>query len=135
MLAQARQLPGVRRLTFIILHDPATGVKKNLPKKPAVDTTESCSGEGRENSRADKTLGMEEGITRRDFLNATLLASGAQLLGASSPLQLLAGANRVQPVAEDEWTGFGGVGDYANSNGHMTGGMEAGHQIRDGGIH
>src|SRR5436309_27832 len=75
---------------------------------------------------------MEEGITRRDFLNAALLASGTQLLGASSPLQLLAGANRVQPVAEDDWTGFGGVGDYANSNGNTTGVMEAGHQIRDG---
>src|SRR5947209_20523332 len=104
MLAQARQLPGVRRLTFIILHDPATGVKKNLPKKPAVDTTESCSSEGRENSRADKALGMEEGISRGDFLYATLLASGAQLLGASSPSLLLAVAYRVQPVKVDEWT-------------------------------
>jgi len=28
----------------------------------------------------DGTLGMESSITRRDFLGATLLASGAQLL-------------------------------------------------------
>ena len=32
----------------------------------------------------------------------------------------------------DDWTGYGGVGDYANSNGNTTGVLEAGHQIRDG---
>ena len=32
----------------------------------------------------------------------------------------------------DDWTGYGGVGDYANSNGNTTAVFEAGHQIRDG---
>jgi spermidine dehydrogenase len=78
---------------------------------------------------------MEQGITRRDFLNGTLLASGALLLSASSPAESLraqttasAGASTV----EDDWTGYGGVGDYANSNGNTTAVFEAGHQIRDG---
>jgi spermidine dehydrogenase len=85
------------------------------------------SSEG--NSRGDAALGMDidQGITRRDFLNATLLASGSLLMSPVSPAQLLA-AN----AAEDNWTGYGGVGDYANSNGNTRAVLEAGHQIRDG---
>jgi spermidine dehydrogenase len=61
-------------------------------------------------------------MDRRDFLNSTLLASGAALLGGVSPLSLL---------AESDWTGFGGVGDYAPSNGNTYAVMTAGHAIRD----
>jgi spermidine dehydrogenase len=75
----------------------------------------------------DKALGMDSGITRRDFLNATLLASGSLLLNPVSPAQLLA-----ESAAEDSWTGYGGVGDYANSNGNTRAVLEAGHRIRDG---
>jgi spermidine dehydrogenase len=79
------------------------------------------------NSNGDKALGMESGITRRDFLNASLLASGSLLLSPVSPAQLLA-----ENVVEDNWTGYGGVGDYANSNGNTRAVLDAGHQIRDG---
>ena len=79
---------------------------------------------------ADKALGADSAITRRDFLNATLLASGSLLLTSASPAELLAGA--AQAPAPDDWTGYGGVGDYANSNGNTTAVFEAGHQIRDG---
>ncbi|MGC2448874.1 MAG: hypothetical protein WA477_14605, partial [Candidatus Sulfotelmatobacter sp.] len=41
----------------------------------------------------DKTLGHEQNITRRDFLNSTLLASGGALLSSMSPAQLLAQKN------------------------------------------
>jgi spermidine dehydrogenase len=77
----------------------------------------------------DKALGMEpeHRITRRDFLNAALLASGSALLNPISPTELWA-----MNAADDDWTGYGGVGDYAKSNGNTTGVMEAGHQIRDG---
>jgi spermidine dehydrogenase len=71
----------------------------------------------------DKTLGMDQRIPRRDFLNSTLLASGAALLGSSSPLQLL---------SEEDWTGYGGLGDYSHSNGNTYEVMQAGHRIRDG---
>jgi spermidine dehydrogenase len=69
-------------------------------------------------------------ITRRDFLNGTLLGSGALLLNAASPARLLAGAAAAS--SDDDWTGYGGVGDYANSNGNTAAVLEAGHQIRDG---
>jgi spermidine dehydrogenase len=82
---------------------------------------------------------MHEGITRRDFMNASLLASGGVLLTAASPMELLVAKRAANPAtssttgpAEDLWAGYGGVGDYANSNGNTTAVMEAGHQIRDG---
>jgi hypothetical protein len=87
-----------------------------------------------EKSQGDKALGMEQDITRRDFLNATLLASGGLLLTSTAPAQLLAkaAANPAASPVIDDWTGYGGVGDYANSNGNTTAVLEAGHQIRDG---
>jgi spermidine dehydrogenase len=61
-------------------------------------------------------------ITRRDFLNGTLLASGAALLSAACPFQLMA--------AED-WNGYPGVGDYAAANGNTHQVMTDGHMVRD----
>jgi spermidine dehydrogenase len=66
---------------------------------------------------------MDQQISRRDFLNATLLASGGLLTGSASPLQLL---------SEDDWTGYGGVGDYSRSNGNTYEIVQASHRIRDG---
>ena len=73
--------------------------------------------------RHDKALGLNQPICRRDFLNSTLLAAGSVLLGPLSPKQLL---------AEEDWTGYGGVGDYAKSNGNTYEVMTAGHEIRNG---
>jgi spermidine dehydrogenase len=87
----------------------------------------STSSSDDENLGSDRALGLERGITRRDFLNASLLASGGLLLTGASPASLLA-----EKQADDDWTGCGGVGDYANSNGNTTAVLEAGHQIRDG---
>lgn len=58
-------------------------------------------------------------IIRRDFLNGTLLGLGSTLLRAAAP-------------AADVWTGYGGVGDYANSNGNTWPVMTAAHKLRDG---
>lgn len=74
---------------------------------------------------------MDRDITRRDFLNATLLASGSALLAPNSPAKLLAQAAG-STASADEWTGYAGIGDYANSNGNTLAVLEAGHQIRDG---
>ena len=79
-----------------------------------------------------KSFGLEQNITRRDFLNATLLASGGTLLASVSPAQLLAQQAQKGDAPSDDWTGYGGVGDYANSNGNTTAVFEAGHRIRDG---
>src|SRR5271165_7040746 len=75
--------------------------------------------------------GMNREITRRDFLNGALAGSGAVLLGSALPMQLLARDAAMSPP-DDDWTGYGGVGDYANSNGNTAAVLEAGHQIRDG---
>jgi spermidine dehydrogenase len=71
----------------------------------------------------DHALGMDAAITRRDFLGSTLLASGAVLLDGLTPTQLLA--------ANDEWTGYGGVGDYSASNGNTLEVLTSGHKMRD----
>jgi spermidine dehydrogenase len=67
-----------------------------------------------------------DSITRRDFLGSTLLASGAMLLDGLTPAQLLA--------AKDEFTGYGGVGEYAASNGNTFEVLTCGHKMRDGGF-
>jgi spermidine dehydrogenase len=79
----------------------------------------------------DRALGMDSAITRRDFLESTLLASGAALLGAASPAQLVEAQARTEPAAAD-FNGFGGVGEYATSNGNTWDVLSAGHKIRDG---
>jgi len=71
----------------------------------------------------DKVLGMQDSITRRDFLGSTLLASGALLLESLTPAELLA--------QSDDFTGYGGVGEYKNSNGNTWQVVQAGHKIRD----
>ena len=95
-----------------------TGSKKGPPRAST-----------RAESQADKLLGMAQEITRRDFLNATLLVSGGLLTSTASG-KLLSQAAR--NAATDDWTGYGGVGDYANSNGNTAVVLEGGHQIRDG---
>ena len=71
---------------------------------------------------------MANGITRRDFLNGTLLGAGASLLNLPSPATLYAG----QPFSVDPWDGYGGVGDYATSHGNSASVLLAAHKIRDG---
>ncbi len=69
-----------------------------------------------------KKHACDRDIDRRDLLNSTLLAAGGILLSSVTPLQLL---------AKEDWTGYGGVGDYAPSNGNTYEVMTAGHEIRD----
>jgi spermidine dehydrogenase len=71
----------------------------------------------------DASLGMEASITRRDFLGSTLLASGAGLLSQQAS---------AKSAATDEFTGYGGLGDYATSNGNTLEVVSAGHGMRDG---
>jgi spermidine dehydrogenase len=75
------------------------------------------------NPPGDHSLGMNASITRRDFLGSALLASGAALLHSVAPADLLA--------ESDEFTGYGGIGEYRNSNGNTWTVLQAGHKIRD----
>ena len=70
-----------------------------------------------------KHLAWIKQISRRDFLNSTLLASGGLLMTSLAPTQLL---------SEEDWTGYGGVGDYSGSNGNTYEIVQAGHRIRNG---
>ena len=73
-------------------------------------------------SKVTDPLGLDTPIERRDFLGSTLIAAGAVLMNSDMPLQAL---------SQEDWTGYGGVGDYATSNGNTYAVMMAGHQIRD----
>jgi spermidine dehydrogenase len=81
----------------------------------------------------DASLGMDQSITRRDFLGSTLLASGAQLLEPLSPAHFLAVSHQQHPLrgAPEDWNGYGGVGDYSRSNGNTWEVLSAGHRLRD----
>jgi spermidine dehydrogenase len=83
-------------------------------------------------SRFERSLGLNQEITRRDFLNSTLLASGGLLLNGASPAQLLAEQPQGKPTGDEDWTGYGGIGDYSNSNGNTMSVLQAGHRIRNG---
>ncbi|GAG76791.1 unnamed protein product, partial [marine sediment metagenome] len=73
---------------------------------------------------------LSSDISRRDFVNGTLVGFGAALLSSTAPLY----AARGKPVGvfNDPWTGYGGVGDYAVSNGNVASVRDAAHLIRDG---
>jgi spermidine dehydrogenase len=88
---------------------------------------------------SDKALGMNQPICRRDFLNATLLASGSLLMKSLSPLQLMAqegereGGRKTGGLSESDWNGPNtGIGDYEHSNGNTWDVVNGGHDIRFG---
>ena len=81
--------------------------------------------ETRSTPNHDRALGMDQRISRRDFLNSSLLAAGGALMSPLCPLDLLACDEA------SAWDGFSGVGDYRNSNGDTYDVMTEGHRIRE----
>jgi spermidine dehydrogenase len=73
---------------------------------------------------------LSSDISRRDFVNGTLVGIGAALLSSKAPVY----AAGHKPIGHfsDPWTGYGGVGDYATSNGNVASVRDAAHLIRDG---
>ena len=82
----------------------------------------------------DKLLGIDTAITRRDFLGSTLVGAGSALLAAHSPGLLAGGGAPPTPQLGKNWTGPGGIGDYASSNGNSADVVNAAHAMRDGGF-
>ena len=80
--------------------------------------------------RDDRDLGLDAKITRKDFLDATILGVGGLLLSAAAPG--LARAAALGQSQGDDFTGFGGTGDYAKSNGNTKAVLDAAHRVRDG---
>ncbi|MCP3732542.1 NAD(P)/FAD-dependent oxidoreductase [Sphingomonas sp. MG17] len=75
-------------------------------------------------------LGLTGAITRRDFFNGTLAAGGAALLAGCGGGAQGDAAAALAPSGSP-WTGYGGVGDYAWSNGNTHAVVDAAHGIRD----
>ncbi|HYV97620.1 MAG TPA: NAD(P)-binding protein [Gemmatimonadaceae bacterium] len=78
--------------------------------------------------KSDDEIGFGAPITRKDFLNTTLLGAGVALISAVAP----ADARTALPADKDDFTGYGGVGDYAASNGNTKAVVDAAHRLRDG---
>ncbi len=82
---------------------------------------------------SDDSLGMNEKITRRDFLKSSLLASGAALMSSVVPVACMSPERKATDlIGYEAWTGYGGVGDYKTSAGNTWEAMAAGHKMRDG---
>jgi len=92
-------------------------------------------------SSEERELGLDSCITRRDFLNATVLGVGGALLSASSPAQAALVRPFIPPPTQAggsgaevalAWEGPGGVGDYTRSHGNMFDVVQTAHAMRDG---
>jgi len=77
-------------------------------------------------------LQLASNISRRDFVGGTLVGFGASLIHSTAPLY--ASSQLPEGLINDPWTGYGGVGDYASSNGNVASVLDAAHLLRDGGI-
>lgn len=74
-------------------------------------------------------------ITRRDFLNGTLLGVGAALLGCRPPSQIPSeGSAPPGSGLGPDWYGYGGVGDYRYSHGNTPEVVDTAHRLRDDAI-
>jgi spermidine dehydrogenase len=71
-----------------------------------------------------RSLGLDRNITRRDFVGATLIGTGAILLGAPAPA--------FAQGLGTSWNGYAGIGDYSRSNGNIASVVNAAHGVRDG---
>jgi hypothetical protein len=78
---------------------------------------------------ADKILGLNEPISRHDFLDGMLVASTAMAVGAACPFGLGA-QSQGGPTAG--WTGYSGEGDYKGSAGNTEQVVLNAHAVRDG---
>jgi spermidine dehydrogenase len=73
----------------------------------------------------EQMLGMDRSITRRDFMNAVLIGTGATLLDLPSPLELFAES---QKPSTNQFDGYGGTGDYASAHGNMDATQSVAHE-------
>ncbi len=73
----------------------------------------------------------DDSITRRDFVGGSLLGAGVALLGMGSPAAIRRAQAQTVPASMTglgpDWTGPGGIGDYARSNGNTHEVVNAAH--------
>ena len=75
---------------------------------------------------------MEMPITRRDFIGSTLVGAGSTLMATRSPGLSAADRPEFSALLGSEWTGPGGIGDYAASNGNTAEVVNAAHAMSTG---
>src|SRR5437016_14328524 len=63
----------------------------------------------------DKILGLNEPISRRDFLDGTLVASAGMLVAGACPFPL---SGQAASEISSGWTGYTGDGGYKSPAGH-----------------
>jgi len=85
------------------------------------------------NQKKNKFKFLSNNITRRDFIAGSLVGAGTALLYANAPWNFSKSSANQKPkgIFNDPWTGFGGVGDYGESNGNVASTLDAAHLIRD----
>ena len=79
----------------------------------------------------DKELGLDQPITRRDFVYGSSLLLGGALTGCATGAATDDPSDYSFRVGRD-WYGPGGVGDYADSHGNTPDLVQAAHEIRAG---
>src|SRR6185295_20050039 len=101
------------RRSFVVLCRPDEGISQC-----------GCMAEFDRPSPAQRgsSIGLTASISRRDFLNGVLLTGAGLLLHNKAPT--------ISP--DDAFNGYGGIGDYAHSNGNTWEVLSAGHAMRDG---
>lgn len=82
-------------------------------------------------TKYDKELGLDQPITRRDFVYGSSLLLGGALTGCATGSSTDDPADYSFRVGRD-WHGPGGVGDYAGSHGNTPDVVQAAHEIRTG---
>jgi len=82
-------------------------------------------------SRYDQELGIDQAITRRDFIYGSSLLVGTALAGCGRDAPPAASQGFSFEVGAD-WYGPGGTGDYAASHGNTPGLVRTAHEIRAG---
>ena len=82
-------------------------------------------------SRYDKELGIDQAITRRDFIYGSSLLVGTALAGCGRDAPP-AGSQDFSFEVGADWYGPGGTGDYAASHGNTPGLVSTAHEIRAG---
>jgi spermidine dehydrogenase len=80
----------------------------------------------------DKILGMDEPITRRDFLDGVLVGGSGILLSAACPFPASALPSGTSEAHWAGWTGYTGEGDYKGSAGNTEQVVQNAHAVRDG---
>ena len=97
-------------------------------------------------TRKDRLIGMDQPITRRDFMGSTLVGAGAGLLAMNAPFasgmarDAIDGREIPQSIGAPltglgpDWTGPGGIGDFAGKNGNTHQVVNDAHALRNGAL-